>query len=574
MKKITMISSAVFIALYSVHIICMEQQTTSKKLAEKLCYAIYSDDVPYVKTAIQNHPNIMHTPVHHFAFSEEVSAVHVAAAENEECLKLLLEHGANPTITTQMFQFSPLHYAQSVTAMQLLKHYGAPIDQKDGTGQTPFYHCVHIRNDHSRYPRAHFLLQEGADINVADREMGYTPLHCAHDRKMVNFLLAHGADANLKNNEGQTPFEENCEYIEGYEFVFTECGHFFFPGQDRLDHPWIHDLFLSQCKHAISLITANDHVALKAYLKKYPFITSYDDVHARQMLYAAVQQPDGKCLKILLKKHINVEVAFCENYNQAHVCTQQCKSRGNALHVAVFFDNAAAIHLLVRHETDILMRDADGRTPMACALAAEKPHCVAALNESLSVHFVDSMVADFTSNNYGLYQKCKNILSQIHKVNAQCPFSGRTLLHQVCYFASDTKLLRYIPLLLVAGADPYIRDHKGRTSLFSAVRGFSNKVCELLLVYEISWKAGTAHQDSEFGGGKGLEWVNAVDNKGQSALAYATIKLCNSRLASLLLRYGARVTQEILDATRWDKCVYKILQEAYAKQQVGKSEKI
>jgi ankyrin repeat protein len=549
-----------------------QENVATQKLAKKLCKAIYNDDIPYVKDAVKDHL-IMHTLVPHFAFNEKVSAIHVAAAENEECLKLLLQHGASPVIKTRQFQFSPLHYASSATAAQLLFEHGAYIDQKDGTGQTPFFHCMHMRNDHSRYARARFFLQEGADINVADRDTGDTPLHCAHDRKMVNFLLGNGADASLKNNAEQTPFEENCEYIVGSESVFTECGNFFFPPQDRLDQPWMHDLFLSQCQYAISLIKVNDHAALKAYIKKYPFITLYDDVLARQMLYAAIQQPDDQCLNVLLKNQINSDVEFCESYSEGHVCTQQCKSRGNALHAAVFFGNTAAIHLLVPYQADILMRDAAGRTPMEYAIAAGKPHCVAALNEALSVYFVRSMVADTAGHEYGMYQKCKNILSQIYQINAQCPFSGSTLLHQACYFACDTKL-RYVSLLLAAGADLYMRDYKGRTSLFFAVRGLSNEVCELLLSYEVLLRAGKTHQDSEFGGKKHLDWINAVDNKGRSALAYTTVKLYMFASVPLLLRYGARVTQEMLDSSSWARKAHRILQAAYVNQQVSKNEKI
>ena len=50
------------------------------------------------------------------------------------------------------------------------------------------------------------LVEAGAPVNAA-QHLGWTPLHEAvnrNDLEMTRFLLAHGADARLQNEEGKS----------------------------------------------------------------------------------------------------------------------------------------------------------------------------------------------------------------------------------------------------------------------------------------------------------------------------------------------------------------------------------
>lgn len=64
--------------------------------------------------------------------------------------------------------------------------------------------CAAANNDHQS---AELLIKAGAEINVKDN-FGWTPLMYAADVKigvtMVSYLLANGADPNIRNNDGDT----------------------------------------------------------------------------------------------------------------------------------------------------------------------------------------------------------------------------------------------------------------------------------------------------------------------------------------------------------------------------------
>ena len=52
------------------------------------------------------------------------------------------------------------------------------------------------------------LVIGGHDVNQRDERYGFTPLHHAvffGHRDVVEFLIGHGADVNVKNNAGSTP---------------------------------------------------------------------------------------------------------------------------------------------------------------------------------------------------------------------------------------------------------------------------------------------------------------------------------------------------------------------------------
>jgi hypothetical protein len=68
----------------------------------------------------------------------------------------------------------------------------------------------------NRQDEAGWLLAHGAEINVKD-DGGVTPLHLAVTQAfpdMVVTLLDNGADVNAKDNNGETPLNWACKYIK------------------------------------------------------------------------------------------------------------------------------------------------------------------------------------------------------------------------------------------------------------------------------------------------------------------------------------------------------------------------
>ncbi len=100
---------------------------------------------------------------------------------------------------------------------------GADIDAQDGKGETPLYKVVAW----NPYPDTvvEFLLDQGADPNIAERRFGWTPLHRTAERGQlvsVAILLGRGADLHAKSGDGYTALHlasRSASSPEGLETV-------------------------------------------------------------------------------------------------------------------------------------------------------------------------------------------------------------------------------------------------------------------------------------------------------------------------------------------------------------------
>jgi hypothetical protein len=172
-----------------------------------------------------------------------LSALHYAAREGcAACVSLVLEAGAEVDIEDPD-RVTPLNIAIMNGHLDLaraLLDAGADIDKWDFAGRTPLYNAVDMHtpprsarfvvrngNETSAWDLIVLLLERGADPNIqlkhrpqyregvnergADIMLsaGATPLlraARAGDTEVVKLLLAHGAEAELPNQFGVTPF--------------------------------------------------------------------------------------------------------------------------------------------------------------------------------------------------------------------------------------------------------------------------------------------------------------------------------------------------------------------------------
>uniref|UniRef100_A0A3B1KFM6 Ankyrin repeat and SOCS box containing 7 n=1 Tax=Astyanax mexicanus TaxID=7994 RepID=A0A3B1KFM6_ASTMX len=179
--------------------------------------------------------------------------LHFSAAKGKErCVRVFLEHGADPTVKDFIGGFTALHYAamhgrhrgdiinaksnDGWTPLHVAAHYGrdsfvrlllefkAEVDPLSDKGTTPLQlaiirersSCVRILLDHNanidiqngNHSYCRMFLQRGADTNLGRLEDGQTPLHLSALRDDVlcaQMLYTYGADTNTRNYEGQTP---------------------------------------------------------------------------------------------------------------------------------------------------------------------------------------------------------------------------------------------------------------------------------------------------------------------------------------------------------------------------------
>ncbi|XP_013911025.1 PREDICTED: ankyrin repeat and SOCS box protein 16 [Thamnophis sirtalis] len=187
------------------------------------------------------------------------AALHDSCANHhEECTRLLLRYGANANILSEE-GLAPLHLCtthETLPCAQLLLEYGALVNQKSRDGHASPLH-VASRNgleDHVKlylcyganiahrnregetalntacanadrpegagryYQVVKQLLDGGANVQIAGRK-NHTPLHNACSNchiGIVELLLQHGAEVNIRNCAGNTPMDCALQAVEDY----------------------------------------------------------------------------------------------------------------------------------------------------------------------------------------------------------------------------------------------------------------------------------------------------------------------------------------------------------------------
>src|SRR5215475_7166756 len=124
------------------------------------------------------------------------------ATGQPELAELLLKSGANPTdgVSTHIAAGSG-----NVAALELLYRFGVEANGIPGGVPPLAYILGWMRPDD--ISGAKWLLEHGADPNLAWAQSGESPLHVAAQRldvKTVELLVSHGADVNRRQPDGRT----------------------------------------------------------------------------------------------------------------------------------------------------------------------------------------------------------------------------------------------------------------------------------------------------------------------------------------------------------------------------------
>jgi len=199
-----------------------------KSAEEKLFQSTAKGDVPSVSRLIVKGANVNardaqgSTPLHcapspemaslliangamiNVVNSQGTTPLHLAEErKNERLAQVLLKQGADAS-ARDANGVSPLYSAQNAQmASDLIKH-GAKVNETDERGITP----LHVAAGKNRLDVARSLIEQGANVNARDRELGNTPLHYAMGLafpEMALMLLEAGAQINQANAYGYTP---------------------------------------------------------------------------------------------------------------------------------------------------------------------------------------------------------------------------------------------------------------------------------------------------------------------------------------------------------------------------------
>ncbi len=136
------------------------------------------------------------------------SALHIAVSDGDtEIAGYLLDRGADPESVGELQGSRPLHIAAElgdVAMVEALLDKGAILDSRDADSRTPLFRAA---------ARGHFdptnvLLTHGADPNAAEATQGQTPLHRASENGqilIVELLLDQGAPVDTIDGNGFSP---------------------------------------------------------------------------------------------------------------------------------------------------------------------------------------------------------------------------------------------------------------------------------------------------------------------------------------------------------------------------------
>jgi len=261
----------------------------------------------------------------------------VCAVGNLTLADVLLDAGANPTdgVTGHITGGSG-----NLDALELLLRYGLNVNGIPG-GVPPLAHTL----TWSREPSGEYwLIEHGADVNLAWGVDGEAPLHTAARRwdvAMVERLVEHGADVARRRADGATPHTLAALYgntdIAAYLLAHG--------AKDELSPV---DRFVAACARA-------DRAAADAMLQARPGLRSELRAEHHLMLHRPAERGDVAVLETMLVCGFDPNVRDKDNVTP--------------LHRAAMGGHAEAVRVLLQHGANV--NAADGMfaaTPLVWAV--------------------------------------------------------------------------------------------------------------------------------------------------------------------------------------------------------------
>jgi ankyrin repeat protein len=241
------------------------------------------------------------------------------AMDHRELAEVLLQNGANPTDGVSM------HIAAgggNVGALDLLHRFGANVNGISG-GVPPLRYILGWASPQG-VPGVRWLLEHGADPNLAWAQPGDAPLHIAAQRwdvGMIELLVSHGADIYQRRSDGRTAYTVAALHgnheIAAWLLRHGEKGE------------------LSPLEHFISACTSGDRERAASMLAEHPNVRAELRVEHHLMMHVPAERGDSKVLETML------ECGFDPNVKDADGVT--------ALHRAAMAGRADAVRVLLGH---------------------------------------------------------------------------------------------------------------------------------------------------------------------------------------------------------------------------------
>lgn len=130
---------------------------------------------------------------------------YAACSGSEECVQLLLEHGADANLLTRLGR-TPLIIAATYgrsECITVLHQHGADLEMRDSKDRTALFHAAALGQESV----VQVLVDLGANINCVEHFNGHSPMSIAtdnHHDKVVEILLNAGSRFSLSGMNGSS----------------------------------------------------------------------------------------------------------------------------------------------------------------------------------------------------------------------------------------------------------------------------------------------------------------------------------------------------------------------------------
>ncbi|MDZ4201118.1 MAG: ankyrin repeat domain-containing protein [Gallionella sp.] len=334
-----------------------------------------------------------------------------AVSGKYENIEVFISHGANVNARESLNGFTPLHYAVSYRP-PATRGLMLPMDVVGAQKRPPMDAAI-VQN---KKKIIELLIARGADVNVKSKG-GITPLHNAGSKEIAELLIKHGANINAQTNGNNG---SPLYYAVGFD------------------------------KEVVEVLIAHGADV------------NYKNQSGNTPLHLAVSSNQKEIVELLINHGAKIGV--------------KDRNGETLLDRAVRNNSAELVAVLLAKGAQINSRDQYGRTPMAFAIEKNNKELV----ELLIAHGADVNVKSRDGTPFLHGVRNKDILELLLKHGAEANAKdshGDTVLWHVCY---DERLTE---LLLKHGADINIKNSQGRTALHLASRFARDNVAKWLLAH-------------------------------------------------------------------------------------------